>query len=256
MISPKSEVFPVDFVLFEKMGLPSARDMRLLLTNDDGLEAMGLSALAAAVPAQSQTVMVAPSVECSGCSHQVTTDRPVKVSQKSGIVFAVHASPADCVRLALHKFPDSFDWVLAGINNGANLGVDVLYSGTVAAVREAALHGIPGIAFSQYRNRELTRQDWQRTTGWVRHILPELLLYPQKEGHFWNVNLPCLPDSQEMVPPVVKCEVDMTPMQLDYSNDQEHYSYTGSYRERGRSNGKDIDLCFGGSITVTELNLP
>src|SRR5688500_3031413 len=124
--------------------------MNFLLTNDDGIDAPGLAALAAAVAGLGRTAWVAPHEPHSGCSHRVTTDCGLRVLPRDTTRWAIVGTPADCVRLGLHQFAAESTWVLAGINHGGNLGADVHHSGTVAAVREAALHGIPGIAVSHY----------------------------------------------------------------------------------------------------------
>ena len=177
--------------------------LRFLLTNDDGLNAPGLAALQAALPEGSHALVIAPSEERSACSHQVTTARGFRAFRVGERTVAVDAVPADCVRLALHDYPGSFDWVLAGINHGANLGADVYYSGTVAAVREAAIFGVPAIALSHYRDRELSDDDWNRASGWVRRLLPALLERPLSRGEYWNVNLPSLPPGPAN-PPIVE----------------------------------------------------
>ena len=235
--------------------MPRRKRLRILLTNDDGLDAPGLAALEAALPDGSEVVVAAPSVEYSGCSHQVTTNRPIRVRRLTQRKFSVESMPADCVRVALHGDGGRFDWVMAGINHGGNLGVDVYYSGTVAAAREATLYGIPAIAISHYRDREFVPDDWRRATAWVRGLLPELLGRPLPAGGFWNVNLPSLPAGAGE-PPLVDCEVDTSPLQLTYGVDGESYSYTGVYRQRGRQRGCDVDTCFGGSIAVSLLRLP
>src|SRR5262245_53768028 len=126
--------------------------MKLLLTNDDGIDAPGLRALLAAAQPLGEPVVVAPARAHSGCSHRVTTDGPFRVAARPD-GFAVEGTPADCVRVALHDVAPDIAWVLSGINAGGNLGADVYHSGTVAAVREAVLHGLPGVALSQYRKR-------------------------------------------------------------------------------------------------------
>src|SRR5262245_1031781 len=113
--------------------------MKLLLTNDDGIEADGLRALLSAVRGLGEPVVVAPVGPQSGVSHAVTTDAPVRVESRGGH-FAVHGTPADCIRVGLHRLCPDAGVVLSGINHGGNLGADVYYSGTVAAVREAVLH--------------------------------------------------------------------------------------------------------------------
>ena len=231
------------------------KPLRFLLTNDDGLDAPGLAALEAAVPEGSDVLVIAPAEERSACSHQVTTARALRARRVNARRLSVDSMPADCVRLALHGFRDSFDWVLAGINHGANLGADVYYSGTVAAVREAALFGVPSIALSHYRDRELSDDDWRRATGWVRDFLPELLERPMERGEYWNVNLPSLPRGPAD-PPIVDCEVDTSPLQLSYEVEEDCYWYTGVYSSRGRQPGRDVDTCFNGGISVSRLRLP
>lgn len=235
--------------------MPHRNGLRILLTNDDGIDSPGIVALEQALPGGVEVVVAAPAAECSACSHQVTTARPIQVMQVADRRFAVDSLPADCVRVAVHQYRGQFDWVLAGINNGANLGADVYYSGTVAAVREAALHGLPGIAFSHYRDRAFAAADWRRATDWVRSLLPGFLKRPPGRGGYWNVNLPSLPPGAA-APPVVECPVDTGPLQLAYAVNGREYSYTGAYRQRERQPGRDVAACFGGSISVSLLRLP
>ena len=133
----------------------------LVLTNDDGVDAPGMHALRQAAGALGQCRVIAPCGPISGCGHQVTTHAPIKLSPRGGDILAVSGTPVDCVRLAIHSLATDVSWVISGINQGGNLGTDVHISGTVAAVREAAIRGVPGIAVSQYvaRGREL---DWAR----------------------------------------------------------------------------------------------
>ena len=168
--------------------------MRLLLTNDDGITAPGLRALETAARVLGEVVVVAPVACHSGCGHRVTTDEPIRLERQGPEHLALHGTPADCVRVALHEIVPTVDWVLAGINAGGNLGADVHHSGTVAAVREAVLHGLPGIAFSHYRRRGLPF-DWERAGHWALAVLRDLLEQPQVPGVFWNVNLPHLDPS-------------------------------------------------------------
>ena len=150
------------------MGLAS--DPTLILTNDDGWDAPGLAALRRASAALGPCRVVAPSGPVSGCGHRVTTDVPLLVTRPDEDCLAVAGTPADCVRLALHHLAPEPSWVLAGINAGGNLGTDIHYSGTVAAVREAVIHGVPGIALSHYiaRGRPV---DWDRAARWAEVVL-------------------------------------------------------------------------------------
>ena len=175
--------------------------------------------------------------------------------------YAVDGTPADCVRIAFHDFETPLDWVLAGINRGGNLGVDVYYSGTVAAVREAALRGVPGIAVSHYHNRPLSDQDWERAVEWTTPILERLTAKPPKPGSFWNVNLPSDPagpagSTGNARPEVIFCPLDPSPLPLSFeSGENGDRRYNGKYVHRRRQSGADVDVCFRGAISVTEISI-
>jgi 5'-nucleotidase len=227
--------------------------MKFLLTNDDGIDAPGLAALEAAAAGLGEIAVAAPVEAHSGCSHRVTTHRPIVVDLRGERRAAVSGTPADCVRVALHRYCPDFDWVLAGINAGGNLGADVYLSGTVSAVREAVLHGRPGIAFSCFKRRGLD-YDWPRATRWVRRLLPELLKRPWEPGVFWNVNLPHPPPGGPE-PEATTCRLDPHPLPLSYREDGGGLFYDGNYFTRERSPGHDVDVCFGGNIAITRINL-
>ncbi len=148
--------------------------MTWLITNDDGFDAKGLSALIASLPPECDYLVVAPAKQASECSHSVTTGRPLTITQHAERIFSVDGTPVDCVRVAHNILIETIDAVLSGINHGANLGVDIHLSGTVAAAREAALHGIPAVAISQYRHPSATL-DWTRPPQWLRGELDRLV---------------------------------------------------------------------------------
>jgi 5'-nucleotidase len=227
--------------------------MKLLLTNDDGITAPGLEALGAAARQLGEFVVVAPTTAYSGCAHRVTTDTAIRVEPRGPGAYAVEGTPADCVRVALHGLAADAAWVLAGINAGGNLGADVWHSGTVAAVREAVLHGRPGVALSQYRRKGL-REDWARATRWVVPVLRDLLGRPWTPGTFWNVNLPHL-DPGAPDPAVVFCRLDPLPLPLSFRREGDLFRYDGDYHGRRREGGTDVDVCFGGNIAVTRIAL-
>ncbi|MDG3005194.1 5'/3'-nucleotidase SurE [Paludisphaera mucosa] len=225
----------------------------LVLTNDDGYDAPGLAALRAAAEGLGTPRVVAPLAAESGCGHRVTTHEPLHATAHAGEVVAVSGTPADCVRLALHHLAADAAWVLAGINAGGNLGVDVFHSGTVAAVREAVIHGVPGIALSHYiaRGRAI---DWDRAARWARPVLIDLLGRPWTPGTFWNVNLPHpAPDAPD--PEVVFCPLDPSPLPLRFEVEGGRSLYRGDYQQRPRREGGDVAVCFGGRITVSLVRL-
>ncbi len=129
---------------------------RILVTNDDGVHAEGLTLLARALEPLGEITIVAPTVEASAIGHALTLGRPLRLQQVSERVFAADGTPTDCVNLAIAKVLGGMpDLVASGINKGYNLGDDVTYSGTVAGALEGALLGVPSLAVSLQRRRSV-----------------------------------------------------------------------------------------------------
>jgi 5'-nucleotidase len=223
----------------------------LILTNDDGIDAPGIRALWQATGGQG--VIVAPQQPHSGCSHKVTSDRPIHIQRRSDQEFAIAGTPADCTRIALRHLDIKADFVLSGINAGGNLGADVYVSGTVAAVREAVLHRVPGIAISHYIRRGLAI-DWQLAARWTAQVIDKLMGYPVEPRTFWNVNLPHLePGSPD--PEIVFCPLCTQPLPTAYRLEGELLHYAGEYSQRTRDLGGDVEVCFSGKIAITQIRL-
>ena len=228
--------------------------MKFLVTNDDGIDAPGLKALVSAAEEHGEPIVVAPAAPQSGVSHAVTWRVGVRIEARGAGQFAIHGTPADCTRLGLlHLVPEA-TWVLSGINHGANLGADVYYSGTVAAVREALLHGWPGIALSYYRKGEV-EFDWSRARGWATRVLSDIFARRTERGVFYNVNLPMLAlDAPD--PEVIWCPLDPEPLPLNYRHEEESgLYYAGDYHLRHRTPEADVDVCFSGRISITKVQL-
>lgn len=226
--------------------------MTLILTNDDGIDAPGIKSLLKSVNGNN-VIIVAPQDHQSGCGHQVTTTRPIQVLRRSDKEYAIAGTPADCVRIATSYICKNVKFVLSGINAGGNLGVDTYISGTVAAVREAAILGIPGIAISQYHKGQLS-YDWDLAAHLTTGIIADLLTTPLEPGTFWNVNLPhLLPGEPE--PEVVFCQPCNKPLPVNYRIQGDDFYYVGEYGKRDRTLGSDVDVCFSGNIAVTQLRV-
>jgi len=168
-----------------------------LLSNDDGVHAPGIRALAEAVKPLGKVVVVAPHVERSASSHAITIHSPLRVEEFAPDIYAVEGSPADCVMLAcrrlLHRKPT---WVLSGINRGANLGVDTIYSGTVGAAMEATIMGFPSMAISCL-GKTKDKLHYETAGKIVAQLLQhhDQLLEVAKAGVI-NINVPNLPFNQ------------------------------------------------------------
>lgn len=164
--------------------------MNILLTNDDGIFAPGLAAIYKELLDIGSVTVIAPSDSRSGASHSITFSGPLvcnKVDINGQFTgFSVDGSPADCVKLAvmqLHREP--IDLLVAGINNGANAGINVYYSGTVAAAMEGAFLKIPAVAMSLYREEHM---DYEQAAKHCINVLKKLM--PVKKGSVININIP------------------------------------------------------------------
>jgi 5'-nucleotidase len=226
----------------------------LLLTNDDGIDAEGLSALREAAATLGRAVVVSTEECHSGAGHRVTTHAPIELARRDVGCYVIDGTPADCVRVGLDRVVPEAAWILSGINHGGNLGADVYMSGTVAAVREGVLHGRPGIAVSHYHRKGVDPLDWARAARWLTPILGDLMSRPQEPHSFWNVNLPHLAaDAPD--PEIVMCPVDPSPLPVSYRTEGDRLHYNGNYHERVRVAGGDVDWCFRGRITISRVRL-
>jgi len=228
--------------------------MKFLLTNDDGIDAAGIAALERAFSPLGEVYVVAPDAMLSGCSHQVTVDRPLELKEQGPNRYSLDGTPADCVRVGLLHLGLDVDWVLSGINHGGNLGVDVFMSGTIAAVREGALIGKPGIAFSNFRNGE--RQfNWQAAEEVAQQIGKLLFEKPLDKECFWNVNLP---DSEHLPHSpghrFAPLDTNAFPSKYEARDGKLHYQHS-EYVKRKRNENSDVDVCFSGDVSISLVNL-
>ena len=172
--------------------------MRILLTNDDGVEAEGLLTLHAAVRDLGDVQIVAPDREQSGASHALTMSRPLRLRQHDTSRFSVDGTPTDCVLLAVRgvsgRLESRPELVLSGINHGSNLGDDVTYSGTVAAAMEARIFGIAALAFSLESPSETGQPfHWETARAVARTLVGYVQSLGAHDALLINVNVPNLP---------------------------------------------------------------
>ncbi len=170
--------------------------MRMLLSNDDGYFSEGLAALAAALAPLGEITVVAPDMERSGASNSLTLDRPLTVRRTPNGYYRISGTPTDCVHMAVTGLLDwRPDVIVSGINHGANMGDDTLYSGTVAAATEGFLLGIPSFAISLAYGAEesvsTTKTEYFATAGKVAaELVARALRHPFGEATLVNVNVP------------------------------------------------------------------
>ncbi len=167
--------------------------MRILVSNDDGVHAEGIRALSEALAACGEVIVVAPDRNRSGASHSLTLEVPLRVTRIAETGYhAVKGTPTDCVHLAVNELvrPEP-DMVVAGINHGANLGDDVIYSGTVAAATEGRHLGFPSIAVSL-----VGKTHFASAAHYAAQLVRGLMVHPLPADQILNVNVPDLPLEQ------------------------------------------------------------
>ena len=171
--------------------------MRILLTNDDGIYAPGLRALRSELLKIGTVTVVAPATEQSAAGHSVTLLTPLLVNEvfeddgKAFVGWAVEGRPADCVKLALLELlPDPPDVIISGMNAGSNAGINVLYSGTVAAAIEGAFYRRTAIAVSLEYDKKI--YDFPTGAKYARLVIEQILAHNPPQGSLFNVNLPVL----------------------------------------------------------------
>ncbi len=168
--------------------------MNILITNDDGIKARGISYLVEAAKAFGRVYLVAPKSQQSAVSQGITIHEPLQIDKEEGLfegvksAYSISGKPADCIKVALEYLRFDIDLVLSGVNDGPNLGTDILYSGTVAAASEASVFNIPAIAFStDFGHFDLVERELHRT---LKYSLDQGLA---KKGLIVNINFPLNP---------------------------------------------------------------
>ncbi len=276
--------------------------MQFLITNDDGIDAPGIQALHHALQAylvnrgyhDCELFVVAPDRGRSECGHSVTTTRELTVRQARPGWISVDGTPVDCVRVALTCICPSVVAVFSGVNAGANVGLDLMVSGTFAAAREAAIHGKSAMAISHYRRPDIPKT-WDHVGNWLESTLDAFF---QREANsmsthgrstttsastaerreviaknrvVWNVNLPAVAPDVPHPPPVAQCFVDETPLVRRGPELQTllHPGQNGDstglpvdatvklvseFHDRPRTRGSDVQQCFAGKVTVSYVD--
>lgn len=224
--------------------------MKILITNDDGIDAPGLAALVKTAEKFGEPIVAAPDIAWSGCGHQAICDKPIRVTREADDRFRIAGTPADCVRLGVSLLAAEVELVLSGINLGANVGVDIFMSGTVAAAREAMFLGKPAIAISQYV-KSMNSCDWEASVANTIRVLESTIAKALDAAGeaLWNVNLP----DTDIEPEIVECPADYSSLALQYARENDDYMFESNYHERPRIPGGDIDVCFSGNIAVSKL---
>lgn len=235
--------------------------MRILVSNDDGIDAPGLKVLEKVAKTLSKDIwIVAPEYEQSGASHSLTLTQPLRIRKLGPRKYAVRGTPTDCVMMAMHEIMKDKrpDLLLSGVNRGANLGEDVTYSGTVAVAMEGTLLGVPSIALSQcFQFGHPVK--WATAEHHAPKLIRKLLKAGWPKGTLINVNFPdVVADSVTGVEVVKQGLRDLTDLVLDHRIDARGvpYYWIGFRRQKSKSKRQsDLGATENGAISVTPLQL-
>jgi 5'-nucleotidase len=232
--------------------------MRFLLTNDDGIYAKGLSALYDELSQQADCLIVAPEIEQSAVGHAITIFRPLMVrkAMKNGIFlgYAVYGTPADCVKIGIKELSDKpVDLVVSGINRGANVGINIIYSGTVSAATEAVIMGVPALAVSLDTHKEADYTFAARFAGKMVHLF---ISNSELKNTAVNVNIPALPREKIKGVAIVRQGkgniIEHFEKRVD-PRDNTYYWISGESQPATEQLDTDISALAAGFITITPI---
>ena len=233
--------------------------MRILLTNDDGIHFKGLVALYEALRINHDVTVVAPESEQSAVGHAITINDPLRVKKiaRDGafLGYGVSGTPADCVKIGVREvMANPPDLILSGINLGANVGINVLYSGTVSAATEGAILGIPAVAVSL---DALRRPDFSYAIEFTLRLLTYLKTHPLSTGVALNVNVPALPRDKIVGVRLARQSISHFPERFDKRIDpREHVYYwqVGGRPETLGDTDTDTTALAEGYVTITPIS--
>ena len=230
--------------------------MKLLVTNDDGIQAGGIHTLAKALHVDHDVYMYAPSDEKSGVGHSFTFLQPLRVVpvEREYKAFAINGTPVDCVKLGTYHMGEKPDFIVSGINRGANLGTDVLYSGTASAAIEGVLLGIPSLAVSCAGEKE--PMHYETAAYFAKQALAYMIDNPMPPFIMLNLNVPDLPLAK--VKGMRACRLGFRNYSSGYKRCVDprgnEYYWLNDVADPSPDETCDIELCAQGYATLSPVS--
>jgi 5'-nucleotidase len=234
----------------------------ILITNDDGYQAKGLSALIEMAKPLGRVIVVAPEEGQSGMSHAITIKHPLRIKERKrtdGVeLFSVNGTPVDCIKLSMNQIlKNPPDLILSGVNHGSNSSVSVLYSGTMAAVIEGCLYGIPSIGFSLLDY--LPDADFSGAVRFGRPIIQSVIEKGLSKGVCLNVNFPAIPEYEIKGVEVCRQNMGTWREEFDKRTDprgMEYYWLTGYYQnEEPEATDTDEHNLSKGYVSIVPISI-
>ncbi len=236
--------------------------LKVLISNDDGIHANGIQTLAAKLAQRYEVYVVAPDRERSATGHALTLHKPIRIEEVDiklpvAKAFSVSGTPSDCVKLALNALLDvEIDVLVSGINHGPNLGSDVIYSGTVSAALEGAIHGIPSIAVSLVNGFE-KMADFNHGAEFIYNFLPTAMEVGIPAKSILNVNIPAVPLHEFAGIKIAELGTRMYTDSYEKRIDPRggiYYWLAGEIIETGESEDSDVEAIRNNMISISPVH--
>lgn len=232
--------------------------MKILITNDDGINAKGIYDLVKEISKKHMVTVVAPREQKSAASHSISIHTPIKIRREDIIEgiesYSVVGTPADCTQVGLSLLGKDFDLVISGINRGLNCGTDILYSGTVSAAIEGCIYDLPAIAMSMEVDWTRYDEDYKAAAKWALEVLDIVEEKYLKKNVVLNVNVPNR--SKEKVKGIKVCKLGKSTYRTEYVLVEENEDKVYEIRSnRSKNIEKDNDIFYlsEGYVTITPL---
>jgi 5'-nucleotidase len=234
---------------------------RVLIVNDDGIDAPGIVLLEELVRTFTDQVwVVAPDEERSGAGHSLSLSYPIRVRERDDRHFAIKGTPTDCTLLGVYELMDGEkpDVLISGINRGPNLAEDITYSGTASAAIEGAMLGIPSIALSQIMTYQ-SEVHWDTARRYAPRVIQRLLTMKWRPGMFVNVNFPnCPPDAVTGIRVTslgIRPPGSFRPVRRVDERHVPYYWIKAAFPDGGEAEGNDLRAALDHAVSVTPLHL-
>jgi 5'-nucleotidase len=232
--------------------------LNILIVNDDGIQSLGIRILAEAMEKENKVLVVAPQSQRSACGHSITLEKPLSIKEEKlpGVyskAYSIDGTPADCVRIGVDKISDhKIDLIISGINKGYNLGINVLYSGTVSAAVEGVLYKIPSIAISTSPGEfSEIKENYETTALSLKEIIKKLPL--KSEVNLYNINVPGRENGN--IKGIKVCPLAhqvYTNVFTKVAGDKQLYDLVGEVSDLGPID-RDVHYIEDGYITITPI---
>ncbi|WP_066891933.1 5'/3'-nucleotidase SurE [Clostridium nigeriense] len=233
--------------------------MKVLITNDDGINARGIITLAKEIAKKHEVIVVAPREQKSASSHSISIHNPIKIREekidKGFKAYSLVGTPADCTQAGLSLLGKDIDLVISGINRGLNCGTDILYSGTVSAAVEGAIYSVPSIAISMEVDWEREDEDYTKAAKWINKVVDIAENSYLRNDVVLNVNVPNV--NEEDIKGIKVCKLGQSTYKTDYvlvEENEDMIYITKGVRNKISEDDSDLYFLSQGYVTLTPLH--